>query len=156
MLQKMKKGKKAQLGESIIWLYRLLIIIFILGFVIFIIVKHYSINYDVRPLEASLLANKIIQCLSQDKNLKLEEEIIKNCITIDDTIFINLTLSKENVIEKNLTLGNFVLNTLCEAKEKGSKGKNLPYCFKDFYLVANKEEKNLTLEIAISKSEKNV
>ncbi|MEM1535786.1 MAG: hypothetical protein QXQ82_01180 [Candidatus Pacearchaeota archaeon] len=144
------KRKKAQLGESIIWLYRILMIVIVIGVIIFIVVRHYSVNYDVRPLEASLVANKILLCLNREKNFS--EEKIKNCITIDDTIFVNLTLSDEKVTE-NITLGNSLLSVYCEAKEKGAKGKHLPYCFKDTYLV---DEKNLTLNIAISKSEKNV
>lgn len=146
----LKMNNKAQVGESMLWLYRSIVIIIIIGGIIFVVVRYYSSQQDVRPLEASLLANKILNCLAPETSSKFNYETINNCIATDNEVFINLTF--EN---KNLSLGNDLLATLCQAKK--IKGKNLPYCFEDTFLLLDKgQEKNLTIEIAIRKIEKNV
>ncbi|MCS7134282.1 MAG: hypothetical protein NZ889_00260 [Candidatus Pacearchaeota archaeon] len=146
--------KKAQLSESLIWLYRFIMIIIIIGLLLFGIIRHNSLEYDVRPLEASLLANKLVACI--EKNT-LNESKIKECITLDQEIFLEISINKENKSEKNLSLGRQELKTYCEMKEKQIKMKHFPHCFNDNYLFfENETEKILSLHLAILKTEKNV
>ena len=145
-------NKKAQIGESTLWIYRFIIIIIIVGSIIFVVVKYYSNQQDIRPLEASLLSGKLISCLTPNIDSKFNLDVIRECITVDDDIFVNITFE-----DKNLTFGNDALGVMCKAKEKGTQGKNLPYCFADTYkIIENNQEKELNINIVIHKSEKNV
>jgi len=150
-MKNIKINKKSQLGESMIWIYRFIIIIIIIGGFIFVVVKHYSSQYDTRSTEASLMSGKIARFLGEDPT-KFKANEIQSFINVTEDIFVNLTLNG-----RNITLGNGDLGILCEAKKNKVRGKHLPYCFDDNYIILNNgREERLEISIAISKSKENV
>ncbi|UCD21152.1 MAG: hypothetical protein JSW08_01235 [archaeon] len=144
--------KRGQLGESMLWLYRFIIIIIVVGGVIFVVVRYYSGQNDVRPVEASLIADKILSCLDGNPNVNLKESVIGNCIKINKELFVNITFG-----DKNVETGNTNLGVICRSMEEGVRVENKPYCLEDNYIfLKDNQEQELNLFIALLKNEKNM
>jgi len=145
----MKKiSKKAQTSDPLSWIYRFIIIIIVIGMVVVGVIRYYNHKYDIRPIEAPLIANKVLQCLGPE--IKLNKEQIESCLKIDDSIFLNISY-KDSFIE----IGDKDLQVLCEA-QKGEKkviGQYLPHCFEEIY---PSNENEIKINIAIAKGRENV
>jgi hypothetical protein len=152
------KNKKAQMGSAIMWFYKILMLIFVIGGIIFIVSAHYSGKYDVREVEASVLSSKIIECFSDKGQINKEDfsrSNLDSCLVFDEKeIFINLTLQTSN--QESISIGDENLKVYCEVKERGTEGKNLPQCFEQKYDIRIDESYgSLNVFIAILKLSKN-
>ncbi len=154
---KMISNKKAQSEYPVIFIYRFLIIILVIGVIVGVVWWRFSQPYDVRPMEANALAKASISCLTNDSILVLNnfnEKTISDCLEIDkENLFMNFTLGEEG--EKFLAIGNKDLEPYCGTK---ATGKNLPLCFNQNFRVldSNYVMNDLHVLIAINKQEKNV
>ena len=147
-------GKKAQLGHAVTWLHKFLILVLVIGGVVFIVAGHYSKQYDVRSIEASILARKIVDCIAPNGVIKeFDENAIRECFPFnEDEIYLDINLENNTLV-----FGDDFLATLCKAEEKKVKSKYYPACLKEkYYLLENNEQKTLNIFIAIKKIEKNL
>lgn len=156
------KNKKALLGgETVIWVYRFILIgLIVLGFII-VISNFYSAKYDIRPTESVLLARRVINCITANGITKLDafdSAQVTECTGLSkDEIrgsYIKAILSYSN--SSSFAIGDSTLEPLC-----GAKGKYVPYCLNQkYYLLlernGNLERAKLDLLIAIKKFEENV
>jgi hypothetical protein len=153
------KNKKAQAGSAILWIYKFIMLIIVIGGIVAIVFLHYSKQYDVRDVEASVLAGKVIDCFSDKGKINSEDftkENLDSCLTFDkDEIFLNVTLlNKQN--SQSVSLGDSDFRVYCEAKEQEVDVKNAPSCLeKDFDLLVDNEQGKINLFIAITKFTKN-
>jgi hypothetical protein len=150
-------SKKAQSEYPVIFIYRFLMIVLVIGVIVGVVWWKFSRPYDIRPLEASTLAKRCIECITENNVISLNnfnEQKVLNCLEIDKE---NTFLSFNLINEKNFSLGNQDLRIYCEAEEKTS-GKYLPSCFNENYSVLNSSYgiNTLNVFIAIEKHEKNV
>lgn len=157
---KNQKSTKAQLEYSVIFVYRFLVILLIVAVFVGVVWIRASQPYDVRQLEASVVAKKSIGCLTANSVFSVEqfnEQRIKDCLAIDEkNIFLSIKFKLPNE-EKNLTLGKEELFTYCQSKEEGVKGAYLPICFQeDYSVIYNDKLDKLNVFIAIDKNDKNV
>lgn len=151
-------NKKAILGHGMSWLWKFLILIIVVGGVVAVVASHYSVQYDVRSIEAEILSEKIINCISSESIIhSYNENIIKSCFPFDENeLYLNLSINNDN-----LELGKKSLAVLCKTEEKGSKIKYYPYCMKsEYYLLQDKqgvlESSKVKILIAISKVQNNL
>jgi hypothetical protein len=153
------KNKKAQVGSAILWIYKFIMLIIVIGGIVAIVFLHYSKQYDVRDIEASVLTSKVIDCFSEKGKINSEDftkEKLDSCLSFNkDEIFFNVTLlGKEN--PQSISLGNPDFKVYCEAKEEEIKVKNAPSCLeKDFDLLVDDSQGKLSFFIAIAKFNKN-
>lgn len=161
----MIKNKKALLGsEFIIWFFRLILLTMICTGIILLVYSLYSNQYDVREIEANLLASKFADCLTKNKGIISEEDIANvfdSCnlkVDLDDN-YVNITLQDGKMVSN--FLGEETLWVLCEVKKK-VKQKYPPACITKNYLVLEKAKDGkiiptkLKIFVAILKIEKNV
>lgn len=158
MINKMLMNKKAQIAHGIIWFYKIIMIVLIVGGIVGAVYLHYSKQYDIRELESGVLASKIIDCFSDQGKINGEDfsiEKLESCLDFDEEeIFVNLTLVDN---EKSISLGKEGLLFYCEAMEQGTKGAKLPNCFSENYdIIYNNNPEQMKIFIAILKTEKNV
>jgi hypothetical protein len=154
----MIKNKKAQIGHGIVWFYKIVMLVLVIGGIVGAIYVHYSKQYDIRELESGVLASKIIDCFSEQGKIKNSDftiEKLDSCLEFDEEeIFVNITLIEN---EKSIFLGKGGLLFYCEAIEQGVKGKKLPSCFNENYNITyDNTPEQMKIFIAILKSEKNV
>lgn len=156
------KNKKALLGgETVIWVYRFILIgLIVLGFII-VISNFYSAKYDIRPAESVLLARRVVNCIATNGIVTLnafDSAQVTECSGLDkeeiNEVCIDAVLSYSN--SSSFTIGSSTLKPLC-----GAKGKYIPYCLSQkYYLLleqnGNLERARLDLLIAIKKFEENV
>jgi len=156
------KSKKAVLGgETVMWIYRFLLIgIMLIGFIA-VISNFYSAKYDIRPAESVLLARRVMNCIVDNGIIEIEafdSTKVTKCTGLSkdeiNEICINALLNYSN--SSSFAIGDSTLKPLC-----GAKGKYIPYCLNQkYYLLlkrnGNLERANLNILIAIKKLEKNV
>lgn len=149
-------NKKAQMGSAIIWFYKILMLILIVGGIVFLVISHFSGKYDVRDIEATTLSGKVISCFSDKGKLILEDfskTTLDSCLNInEDEVFVNVSLNKD----RSILIGKEIIFDYCIMKEGGSKGKNLPVCSKQEYQVLIDDEIEIVeVYIGILKLSKN-
>jgi hypothetical protein len=156
----MIKNKKAQSEYPIIFIYRFLIIILVIGAIVGLVWWRFSKPYDIRPMEASALAQKSISCLASTGMItpdNFNEKTISDCIEIDrENLFMNFTLKGQSPKDIFFATGNLDLEPYCSDKKPA--GKYLPSCFNETYRVLNSSQMltDLNIIIIIEKQEKNV
>jgi len=159
IIQNKNWNKKAQIGHAMTWLWKILLLVLVLGGVVGIVVAHYSRQVDVRDIEASVISRKLVECIAPNGiySEELTSEKIKSCLPInEDESYINISV--EN---KNYELGKNYLATLCEALEKKLKVTVYPSCSSSEYIISKQigdkiVPSKLTIFVAISKIEKNL
>jgi len=154
---KQKSSKKAQLGHGITWLWKFLILVLVLGGVIAIVISHYSRQFDVRTVEASIISRKLIDCIAPNGILDtITADKIKNCLPINqEETFINISLDNKQAIEP---IGNGFLATFCETLKNKVSMKYPPACLESSYYVLNQggQDSVVKIFIAIKKTDKNL
>lgn len=167
-----KKG-----AEKLISVYWFAILILVAGTIVYMASVFYGNPYDVREIEANILANKVADCLSENGKLNenlfneqgFNEEfgILGEChfnfntnnnegqyyIEIEFYDFENPEFSTFNIIEGNVNLKNFL--------EDFPGSNSIVSSSKSFYVLNDKNEeipKELIVKILsiIRKTEKNV
>lgn len=151
---KIKNKKATQSSYLVVWTYRVVaLVLVVMGFLAILWVR-FSQPYDIRPLEAAVIAKKSIECLSQNgmiSNYNFYREKLNGCLDVDEqNVFMLIKFQ-----DQNITLGKEDLETYCESN---IKGKYLPACFEQTYGVLNEEGKldEINVFVAVDKNEKNV
>jgi hypothetical protein len=150
----MIKGKKAQLAHGLTWIYKFMILVAVVGGIVFIVLSHYSKPFDVREMEASILSQKVDDCIAPNGIFReFGNASLRDCIPFDENeIYLNVSLGNDT-----LEIGDPFLATLCQAMQQKVSVKKPPVCRNSCYLVLDKGElKKLDVFIAIKKIEKNV
>ena len=151
----MLKNKKAtQSSYLVIWTYRVVaIVLVVMGFMAILWIR-FSQPYDIRPLEAAVIAKKSIECLSQNQMIlssNFYRDKLLGCLDVDESnVFLIIKFH-----DQNITLGQKNLETYCRS---GVHGGHMPFCFEQSYDVLNENEKldEINVFIAMDKSDKNV
>lgn len=155
------KNKKAQVGYGVTWVYKFLILTIVVGIIVAVITTHYSGQYDIRNIEASIISEKLVNCIApngivSDEIIKEFNNTIKNCLPLDKKEnYINISLDNKSII-----FGDSFLQELCQLKENKKnkvKIKYYPFCLKEkYYVLKGTEPSQLNIFIAIKKVEKNL
>jgi hypothetical protein len=155
------RNKKALLGsEFVIWFFRFLLLIIIIVMIVAAVSVFYSKQYDVRQIEANILSDKLVQCLTDDGVMKESNfnEAFAKCLpnTNENDYYINLSIKLPRM--KSIYYGKKDLELICQLKK--IKLQYPPACLNQKYYVVfdNGEEKdsaNFNMLIAIAKLEKN-
>ena len=148
-----KKSKKAQIGHAITWFYKFFILVLVIGGIVAIVVGHYSRQFDIRDIEAAIIARKIMREVAPNGLVKeFNKEAIKQELNLDEEEFyLNLSLD-----EKTIIFGDPSILTLCQLKERKVKQKYPPACLRErYYVLDGNESKQLDIFIGIRKVEKN-
>ncbi len=151
-------NKKGDLlgGEMMMWIYRFML----LGFVVFaytaIIFNFYSIRYDIRSPESMFIGKKVIDCVSEGGIINrdiVNKETISKCLNFkngENEIYIDFNLIDINGDDTyHLYLGKEELKPLCEYGVYCSRQKY-------YFLTDDYQKAKLELFIAIDKTEENV
>jgi len=174
----MKKMNKTGTNK-ILSIYWFVILIIVAGGVFAMIYIFYGPSFDVRELEASILADKIADCLSEGGRINLDllnqgsfNEDFKNSFLSECTLnfddeywkeeqyYVEINFYKPDNLKKsifNISKGNVKCKANCKLQEE-KKYEKLPVCIeKRFYSL---DEKNVQYLIKIlsvvRKTEKNV
>jgi hypothetical protein len=154
------KNKKAQMGSAILWFYKILMLVFVIGGIIFIVSAHYAKHYDIREVEASIVSAKVADCFIDKGKMNKEDfsqDTLTTCLIFDeDEVFVNVTLIQENKQQESISLGREHLKVYCEAKEQGTEGKHFPVCLEqDYDVLLDDTSSKLSIFVAILKLSKN-
>ncbi|HKZ33883.1 MAG TPA: hypothetical protein VJ142_01440 [Candidatus Nanoarchaeia archaeon] len=148
--QNNKKG-----GEKVISVYWFIILFLVAGAIVYMVGSFYGKPYDVRQIEADLLASKASKCVSYAGYLNeeiLEPQFLENfpescAITFKGaeerySLKLNLTnlSSGERLFETEK--GNINLKFSC-----GLKGENLPFCLERSFYVIDKNNNQYRADI---------
>ena len=149
-------NKRAQLGHGMTWLWKFMILVLVVGGVVAVVVSHYSKNYDIRDIEASLLSRKIVDCIAPNGILhEFDEQKIRDCMPFNEQeLYLNISLDNKPKLE----LGSPFLATLCQSREK-TNVRFYPSCLDSNYHVITQDKSsslNLKINLAIRKTEKNL
>ena len=156
MIKKFYNKKATQTSYLIVWTYRIVAIVLVMMSFLAIMWIRFSQPYDIRPLEAAVIAKRSIECLSQDQMIlesNFYREKLKGCLDVDENnIFLMIKFQ-----DKNITIGREILENYCKSKEN-AEGKYLPFCYEQSYDVLNSTQKldEINVFVAIDKSNKNV
>ena len=100
------------------------------------------------------MARNIVECIAPEGIVEeFNNDSIKNCLPLDkNEIYVNITLGNDSV-----AFGDDFLKTLCEIEERKTKIKYYPSCLEEkYYVIENNQDKQLSLFLAIKKTEKNL
>ena len=145
-------NKKAQMDLLVLWLYRIFLIT-VIGFFVVVIVGRLYGTYDIRPAEASVITERISDCLR--KNPGSESAFLSKCAGIPEKeVYVNISIYNATSFVRSVIIGNEAYDTYCQAIENGNKMTFPPSCMRSIqYIDSNKIAKLL---VAVRKIEKNV
>ena len=156
------RNKKALLGsEFVIWFFRFLLLIIIIVMIVAAVTVFYSKQYDIRQIEANILSDELVQCLTDDGVMNESDfnGAFGKCLPNinENEYYINLSIKLANGM-KSIYYGKKDLELICQLKK--IKLQYPPACVKQRYYVVfdNGEERNsanFNMLIAIAKLEKN-
>ncbi len=141
-----KKGAEKMLSP-----YWFLILILVSTGIYLMATNFYSNPYDVRALESEILANKIVDCVSEKGELvegvfseDFSNNFLNKCsLILDEQYFISLKFFPiEDTANSyyDFEEGNKGLEIACAGQEKKAQ-KKLPACFKKrFYVLKDKKQ----------------
>jgi hypothetical protein len=154
------KNKRAQAEYTVIFVYRFIIILLIVGVFVGVVWYRFSTPYDVRQLEAASLAKESVECMTSNSVLELgnfNQETLKKCVYIDEKNIYYLAKFQLPNEEKNISIGKTELYSYCKAEESNVKGTYLPSCFsKNYNVLYGNKLNEISIFIAIDKNDKNV
>lgn len=149
--KRLLKNKKAGAsGEFLLWLFRIIMIIFVVAGIMAMTSILYSKQFDVRQVEASQINEKLFSCSLFDS---FTEADLRRCIGIDEKEnYVNLTIVQEKS-KKSISIGDASMEESCKIIEKF---KYKPYCQESiYYVLFNNERATLKVLVGIKKVEKN-
>ena len=148
--QKNKKG-----GEKVISVYWFLILVIVAGAVVYMVSAFYGKPYDIRQIEADLLASKASKCISYAGYLNggilqssFTENFPESCgITfnkVEEKYYLEINLTKLSNGQKvfGVNGGNQNLKLFCNLK-----GENLPFCLERSFYVIDKNNNQYRADI---------
>ncbi len=157
------KDKKG-IGRLAIWFFYYIVLTIIVLTIVVVVSSFYSNQYDTRQVEANLIANRLVKCITNNgviEKTELDSMFTKPCsikLNTED-YYAEATYLWEGKEEK-VSFGKSSLGNLCGLKDK-IKITYAPSCNKLRYysLIKGKEgviPSRMDLLVVISKTEKNV
>ncbi len=164
------KNKK---GDKLISVYWFAVLFIVAAAVSFMVISFYGEPYDIREAEASALANRIANCMTEDNYLRedifdgeFKENLLSECritFNIEDTYnwrereqyYVEGDVldfdSGENIF--SVQEGDISLKDFC-----GEEGKTLPVCIERSFYSLDMEGNQYKVDITsiVRKTEKNV
>jgi len=152
-------SKKAQItGETIIWVYRFVIIGLISLSLVIIIGNKYAEKYDIRPAESIILTEKIIDCIKNSSDIDMN--FMSSCLNLPNIkdYYINITMIPDSNYNKSVIIGNSDLKVMCNILNSGkTKSAKSPACsYSDYFIFFDNQKFSVKLETDIGKYEKNL
>ena len=158
-------------ADKIISVYWFAILFIVAAAIVYMVVSFYGEPYDVRELEADILADKVADCLAEGGYLKegifesLSNNLLETCNFNfevedihnwdDDQLYVEIKIynfsSKTKIFE--ISEGNINLKENCELE-----GNNFPFCLERSFYVIDKDNNQYQVNILsiVRKTEKNV
>lgn len=135
-------------GEKYLSVYWFAILVIVAGGIALIVITFYGKPIDIREIEAGVLINKIVDCISEGNGLKqgiTNENFLTEChFIINDEYYLDID-------ELGIIQGNSNLKDYCNLNQQGVVCVN-----RNFYVVENGEGKWINLFVALNKEDKNV
>jgi len=152
----MEKKAQSVLADMTFWIYRFILIGLIAFAFVIIVGNKYSEHYDVRPMEASIISEKLAGCIT-DKSV--DSESILSCMNFKDSkdyyLELNMT-SMDSNFSKTITLGKSLLKSDCLILDQGTKFTKMPLCSDSRYIILlNGERVSVKIETDIGKYDQN-
>ena len=123
-----KMNKKAQVPEGMLWIARMLLIILPLILAIAIFVKIFLLSVDVSRVEASILAERSLECFSDETGVikldKFTKDQAEKCFAFGAEGGLQMKLQFSSTSQTAETPKFSLLEPLC-----GLKGASVPYCY---------------------------
>ncbi|MEX0920533.1 MAG: hypothetical protein WDZ69_03065 [Candidatus Pacearchaeota archaeon] len=164
------KNKK---GDKLISVYWFAILFIVAAAVSFMVISFYGEPYDIREAEASALANRVANCVTEDNYLRedifegeFQENFLSECritFNVEDTYnwrereqyYVAAAVSDFDSGENILSVqeGDANLRDFC-----GEEGKTLPVCIERSFYSLDEEGNRFQVNIIsiVRKTEKNV
>lgn len=159
--------KERRGDERLLSFYWFLMFIIITVAVVSAVVIFTSRPFDIRSVEAQILADKLVGCIAQQGNIAQvfeggrEALLEKQCaLFLSDTSYTDAGQQAEQyyvqakVGEQKFEAGNMRLPTLCDA---APSTRNIPACTHKRFVAFNSAGKlvNVDIDVAVRKMEKN-
>lgn len=145
-------NKRAQTGYTTIFIYRLFMILILIGGVVVIVGAHFSKPIDIRPVEAQEISKLVYDCI---KNLGIEninEQSLQECFPYSkEENGIKITYN-----DKKMTFGKELIITLCEAKEETKSKVSCSLNEYPYFSSSDNKLNKISILVGISKVNKNV
>lgn len=162
----MIKGNKAVIGgETVLWIPRIFLLIIVATVITFIVFSAFGRVFDVRQVEAAILAEKISNCLIDKGILNVEKlsnpEFLELCkISLSDEQYL-LKIDVKDLEGKEIKkffYGYSDIEKYCEMKEIMT---NYPKCIENSYYVliensAGQTQAKMNIFVGILKTGKNL
>ena len=154
-------------------IYWFAILFIVAAAIVYMVSSFYGKPYDVRDIEANLLADRVVMCMSEGGYIQqgfldgsIGQNFLEDCnlnFNTEDTYgwdndqyYLEVNISKFNSFEQPFftdSEGNVNLKDFCELK-----GDNLPYCvLRKFYIIdAQQNQYEADVLSIVRKTEKNV
>lgn len=152
-------NKKGQILSSAVTLgWKLLLIAGLALFVTLTVGSIFTSNQDIRPAEASMLANRIMNCISNDGTIQPDFNL-DNCFIEDNELYVSANLaSLASNFSRNITSGDPAMNVFCKIQNKTKEGTI--YCMNQkYYILINNQKIErgiLDLTVGVKKYDKNI
>ena len=145
----MKLNKRGQTGYSTIFIYRLMMILILIGGTVLIVVTQFSKPIDLRTIEAQELSKITFDCIKSQGLNSITNESLQECFNYDKSE----NGIKINYDDKLFSVGKWSIITICEGgKEVNSKVG----CYSSEYPIQyNNQIKKINILVGISKANKN-
>ncbi len=132
----MNKKGIFELGDLILWLYRIILLTLSALVIAFIVNSHFGRDVDVRPVESSIVAMRLPNCFAEEGVIELSnfnKEILEKCIdseNVELSVKLDFLDTREDMEIESEKFD--VLSPLCVLE-----GQNVPYCAenKEYVLV---------------------
>jgi len=143
-------NKKGQiLGSSITMAWKLFLIAGLALFVALTVGSVFTANRDVRPAEASILANRVMDCIS-DNGMINPNFNVKDCFLEDNELYVSANLtSMDSNFSRNIISGDPAMGVFCKIQDKTKEGAT--YCIdqKYYVLINNQKVEKGILELTV-------
>jgi hypothetical protein len=143
-------NKKAAESEPVISLWWIFIIGVIGGFIVLGVVIYYSTDINTNSAEASILINKLSDCIVN--NGKLNEnflnqgfDVVFECgldnkmFGLESFLYFNISIYDNDILIKEFVNGSRIFEKDCRINSK-IESKNFPSCVNERYFVRNKDK----------------
>ena len=146
--------KKKGAASNLIWIYRIILLVIMLGGAFLITNAAIAKQYDTRQVEASIVAENIANCMID--NGRVFSIDIKNCnLKLDENEFyVNISLEKDNKELTSSYFGKTELEVLCQIDK--SHLRYPPSCLEQGYYVWMDGKSKLNILVGILKLEENI
>jgi hypothetical protein len=152
-------NKKAEVSsETMYWIWRFVLISIFAGGVILVLLYHYAYPFDVRDVESSILAEKIVNCIKPSlyfDEANLNQNLISSCPELSDNdnqneIWVNITLTDFTKDLRNFEIGDSGLGMYFNEVMSGKKFSFSLSCNEYRYYVISKDGSQFIIDIKIT------